>query len=1121
MPLKRRNQPAPQPEDPLGEHISYVEFRTVFTALAQSVAAQNERPAVISANPVANLAAARIRDFTRINPPSFFGSKPDEDPQEFVDQVQKVIDKMGVTSSQSDELAAYQLQDVAHTWYKQWLAERLEDPGPVEWKEFVTALLDRFFSQELRKAKVFEFINIRDKAPGSKSQSSVSSAHTYPQCQTCNKHHQSVCRAGQDICFGYGKPGHRIRDCPKPGPQGQQNHSTAQSGRPNLQGATSSSTSGQRPNRLYSLQTQQDQENSPYVVTADLVELEMTDFDVILGMDWLHSCYAIVNCRNRIVQFQFSNEPVLEWKGSTSSFKGQLVSYLRTRKMIFKGCMYHLVHVKDSSSESPSFESVPVVNEYSDVFFEDLSGIPPKREINFGINLLPGTQPIFIPPYRMAPVELKELKDQLKVLLNKRFIRPSISSWGTPVLFGANYFSKIDLRSGYHQLRVRECDIPKTAFRTRYGHFKFLVMSFGLTNAPAAFMNLMNRVFKQYLDTFIIVFIDDIMVYSRTEHNHSDHLIIVFQTLKDYQLFAKFSLGCVLMQHGRVIAYASRQLKPYEKNYPTPDLELAAVVFALKIWRHYLYGVYVDSSSESSLVSEVKEKQDRDPSLVKIKESVQSHEVEVFSQGGDGVLRYQGSLCVPGVDDLRHRILVEAHSARYSIHPGATKIQNDQVILPVRTSYFTEDYAKLYIRELVRLHGVPLSIISDRGTQFTSHFWKAFQKGLGTQVHLSTAFYPQTDDQAERTIQTLEDMLRECAIDFKKSWDDHLPLIEFAYNNSITPVFRWLRSKLSIVGDVGLRSFGLKILSRFGKVAYELELPSDLALVHPVFHVSLLKKCIGDPAVIAPIQSVDIQNSLSYEEILVEILEYQTRRLRNKEVPLVKVLWQNQSMEGATWEAEADMRTKYPHFFSTNSNLAQVVLRPLCSDAAALTSDLKFALHLYLKLRQRILINWDPTVYKIGCQQAIKNKWVEMATTWVLRKVQHADNKVKDFLLLIQKDEVVNQEDIDALKQRKLITQQIWEIWTEILVWQNWTRGIIDWVNVTRWVQQRVKGRTARAVILKASFAVVVYTIWIEQNNRVFHNKVVPQEVLIHAIKLRLCARAQQKMKLAEHIARY
>ncbi|KAM3375781.1 hypothetical protein P3S68_014495 [Capsicum galapagoense] len=144
-----------------------------------------------------------------------------------------------------------------------------------------------------------------------------------------------------------------------------------------------------------------------------------------------------------------------------------------------------------------------------------------------------------------------------------------------------------------------------------------------------------------------------------------------------------------------------------------------------------------------------------------------------------------------------------------------------------------------------------------------------------------------------------------------------------------------------------------------------------------------------------------------------------------------------------------------------------------------------------------------------------------MATTWVLRKVQHADNKVKNLLLLIQKDEVVNQEDIDALKQRKLITQQIWEIWTEILVWQNWTRGIIDWVNVTRWVQQRVKGRTARAVILKASFAVVVYTIWIEQNNRVFHNKVVPQEVLIHAIKLRLCVRAQQKMKLAEHIARY
>nr|GFC19863.1 DNA/RNA polymerases superfamily protein [Tanacetum cinerariifolium] len=261
----------------------------------------------------------------------------------------------------------------------------------------------------------------------------------------------------------------------------------------------------------------------------------------------------------------------------------------------------------------------------------------------------------------MAPVELKELKDQLQELLERGFIRPSVSPWGAPGLFvkkkdgsmrlcidyrelnritvrnryplpqiddlfdqlqGAKFFSKIDLRSGYHQLSVKERDVSKTAFRTRYGHYEFLVMPFGLTNALVVFMDLTNRVFHKYLDKFVIVFIDDILVYSKTREEHEDHLRIVLEILRQKKLNAKFSkcdfwlgqvaflghivsldggyqiysdaskkgLGCVLMQHGKVIAYASRQLKPYEENYPTHNLELAAVVFALKIWRHYLYG---------------------------------------------------------------------------------------------------------------------------------------------------------------------------------------------------------------------------------------------------------------------------------------------------------------------------------------------------------------------------------------------------------------------------------------------------------------------------------------------------------------------------------------------------
>ena len=186
-------------------------------------------------------------------------------------------------------------------------------------------------------------------------------------------------------------------------------------------------------------------------------------------------------------------------------------------------------------------EDIPVVSEFPDVFPEELPGLPPTREIDFTIDLLPGTAPISQAPYRMAPAELKELKTQLQELVDKGFIRPSMSPWGAPVLFvkkkddtlrlcidyrklnqvtvknkyplpriddlfdqlrGAKVFSKIDLRSGYHQLRIREPDISKTAFRSRYGHYEFVVMPFGLTNAPAAFMDLMNRVFRPYLDRF-------------------------------------------------------------------------------------------------------------------------------------------------------------------------------------------------------------------------------------------------------------------------------------------------------------------------------------------------------------------------------------------------------------------------------------------------------------------------------------------------------------------------------------------------------------------------------------------------------------------------------------------
>ncbi|KAG8499093.1 hypothetical protein CXB51_005493 [Gossypium anomalum] len=243
-----------------------------------------------------------------------------------------------------------------------------------------------------------------------------------------------------------------------------------------------------------------------------------------------------------------------------------MISVMKARNYVKKGCKAYLAYLLDLKVDDKKIEPVPVVCEFSDVFPEELPGLPLIREVEFGIEFVPGTTPISIAPYRMAPTELKELKSQLQELIDRGFARPSCSPWGAPVLFvkkkdgtmrmcidyrqlnkvtiknkyplpwiddlfdqlkGATMFSKIDLRSGYYQLRVKDSDVPKTAFRIRYGHYEFLVMPFGLTNAPAIFMDLMNRIFRPYLDQFFVVFIDDILIYSRNESEHAEHLRIV------------------------------------------------------------------------------------------------------------------------------------------------------------------------------------------------------------------------------------------------------------------------------------------------------------------------------------------------------------------------------------------------------------------------------------------------------------------------------------------------------------------------------------------------------------------------------------------------------------------
>ncbi|GJY35785.1 putative reverse transcriptase domain-containing protein [Tanacetum coccineum] len=287
------------------------------------------------------------------------------------------------------------------------------------------------------------------------------------------------------------------------------------------------------------------------IFEIDLMPIKLGTFDVIIGMDWLVKHDAIIIC------------------GEKSA-----------RKYVERGCHLFLAHVTEKRSKEKRLEDVPVIRDFPEVFLEDLPGLPPPRQVEFRIDLVPGVAPVARAPYRLAPSEMRELSVQLQELLEKGFIRPSSSPWGAPVLFvkkkdesfrmyidyrelnkltiknryplpridnlfdqlqGSSGYSKIDLRSGYHRLRIKEEDIPITAFRTRYGHFEFQVMPFGLTNAPAVFMDLINRVCKPYLDKFIIVFIDDIFIYSKDEEEHGKHLKIILELLKKERLYAKFS----------------------------------------------------------------------------------------------------------------------------------------------------------------------------------------------------------------------------------------------------------------------------------------------------------------------------------------------------------------------------------------------------------------------------------------------------------------------------------------------------------------------------------------------------------------------------------------------------
>nr|GFA03508.1 putative reverse transcriptase domain-containing protein [Tanacetum cinerariifolium] len=610
----------------------------------------------------------------------------------------------------------------------------------------------------------------------------------------------------------------------------------------------------------------------------------------------------------------------------------------------------------EGKSEKKRLENVPIVQDFPKVFPEDLLGLPSTQLVVFQIDLIPGAAPVAQAPYRLAPhrlapLEMKELSKQLKELSDKGFIRPSSSPLGAPVLFvkkkdgsfrmciDYRELNKLTVKNRYHQLRVREEDVPKMAFRTRYGHYEFQVMPFVLTNAPTIpkAQSLSHVINSEdiYVDPAKIESIKDcVSPKSPTE---------IRQFLEGSEDFVASwdasikGLGAALIQRDKVISYALRQLKIHEKNYTTRDLELGAVVFALKIWRHYLYEnkctVFTDHKSlqhilnqkdlnmrqpftnhkslqhildqkelnmrqrrwleflsdydceiryhpgEANVVADALSRKEREPPL-RVRALVmtigldlprqilnaqsEARKPENIKKGDVGGMliensrdpekvrteklepRADGTLCLndrsglPCYGDLQTVIMHAPHKSKYSIHPGSDKMYQDMkelywwpnikadiatyvskcltcvkvkaehqkssgllssqgcdtiwvvvdrltkftIFTPISETDPMDKLARIYLKEVVTRHGIPVSIISDHYPRFASNFLRSLQNALGTRLDMSTVYHPEIDGQSERTIQTLEDMLRACAIDFGKGWDNHLPLVEFSYDNS-------------------------------------------------------------------------------------------------------------------------------------------------------------------------------------------------------------------------------------------------------------------------------------------------------------------------------------------------
>nr|GEW23856.1 putative reverse transcriptase domain-containing protein [Tanacetum cinerariifolium] len=712
-----------------------------------------------------------------------------------------------------------------------------------------------------------------------------------------------------------------------------------------------------------------------HLFKIDLMPIELGTFDVIIGMDWLVEQDAIIVCGKKVVHVPYKNKTLVV-KGDRGASRLKDISCIKSRKFIERGSELFVAHVTEKEPQEKRIEDVPVIRDFPEVFPDDLPRLPPPRKVEFQIDLAPGAAPVACAPYQLAPSKMKELAKQLQELSEKGFIRSSV-------------YLKIDLRTGYHQLRIREEDIPITAFRTRYGHYEFRVMSFGLTSAPAVFMDLMNRVCKPYLDKFVIVFIDDILIYSKDKEEHKEHLKTILELLKKEQLYAKFSkcdfwlesvqflghvidsegvhvdpakiatiknwatpttptevrqflglagyywrfiegfsliskpltkltqknkkferemeteeafqtlkqklccapilalpegsddfvvycdtslrgFGAVLMQREKVIAYASRKLRTHEENYTTHDLELGAIVFVLRLWRHYLYGMKCVVYTDHQCLQYILDQKELNMRQRRWIELLSDYDCEIRYHPGkanvvaDALNRKEREpirvkeLVMTVRPSLHDQIrLLRTPSGYDSIWVIVDRLTKSAHFLPVKTTDSMEKLTQLYLKEVVCRHGVPISIISDRDSKFTSRFWRSLQEALGTRLDMSTAYHPEMDGQKK---------LRKCKAQ---------------------------TVRIQRRGQGYAQSVAMERRDSFRKT-WEAE----------------SKKCLSDESLSIPLDEVQLDDKLHFIEEPTEIMDRKVKILKQSRIPIVKVHWNSRRGPEYTWEREDQIKSK-------------------------------------------------------------------------------------------------------------------------------------------------------------------------------------------------------------------